>query len=127
MKAKSLIVVTLLAVLALTPLTPPVHGGMAGGLAMAQGPQPPAPPYPPQGPGAPESLPPWELEGKPFGPLPSPLARIAGEGVEMWASSPMNSLASLPPLQDISAIAAGGDHTCALMASGGVKCWGDNW
>ena len=62
MKAKSLIVITLLAVLALWLST----------AVTAQGPQPPAPSYPPQGPGRPEGAQPWELESKPFGPFRTP-------------------------------------------------------
>jgi hypothetical protein len=77
MKANSLRVITLLAISIL----------LLSGLATAQGPQPPAPPYPPQEPATPETLPPWQPEGKPFGPLPSPLARTAGEGPGVRASS----------------------------------------
>jgi len=57
MKAKSLIVITLLAVLALLLST----------AATAQGPRPPALSYPPQGASLPEGAQPWEPEfGKPF-------------------------------------------------------------
>lgn len=63
MKAKSLIVITLLAVLALT----------LSGSATAQELQPPVPSYPTREPDLPEGVPPWEPEfGKPLGPSRTP-------------------------------------------------------
>jgi alpha-tubulin suppressor-like RCC1 family protein len=65
-------------------------------------------------------------------------ARTASGGVECWGGNPYGQLGcgacfdrhtpvNVSGLASgVSAIAAGGYHTCALTRAGGVKCWGDN-
>jgi prepilin-type N-terminal cleavage/methylation domain-containing protein len=50
-----------------------------------------------------------------------------GDGTTATKSSPVDVLASANvPLTGVASISATDKHTCALMTSGGVKCWGLN-
>ena len=52
-----------------------------------------------------------------------------GDGTTTQRTTPVNVLVSPggTALTGVSAIVTGSDHACALMATGGVKCWGVNY
>ncbi len=65
-------------------------------------------------------------------------AAISGGGVRCWGANGFGQLGDGTTTQQltptvvstltntVAALAAGGNHTCAISSAGGAKCWGDN-
>ncbi len=70
---------------------------------------------------SPQSMPSAAISARPV--FPNPINMETAELGAGWTAT----MASLPPIQNIAAIAAGYLHTCALTTAGGVKCWGGNY
>ena len=49
-----------------------------------------------------------------------------GNGSTTSSSTPVNVMNGGVPLSAVSIVKAGYFHSCALLTSGGVRCWGDN-
>lgn len=49
-----------------------------------------------------------------------------GDGTQTDQSTPVFVMDGASELSNVSAIAASGGHTCALLKSGSIKCWGEN-
>ncbi|GIV95656.1 MAG: hypothetical protein KatS3mg057_0313 [Herpetosiphonaceae bacterium] len=49
-----------------------------------------------------------------------------GDGTTVSSPSPV-VVGGATPLTDIVALSAGGYHSCALLADGTARCWGNNW